>query len=200
MSVKRIKMSDLSEYEGREGLILQGCGGDPQEWVDGINKLLTERGCLIDNSKFSSDNCAVFDNNGLTCILFEFTDDVKMDMGKLAMWRLVTHSSMGGTWLTDFVDNRLGGFRPQSQTSQQKPDCALIGQDGNIFNLLGLAAKTLRENGMSDQAKEMTKRITDTAHSYGEALNIVGEYVNITSADDMDEDIDESEGMEMCYE
>lgn len=85
MSVKRIDIKDLLQYEGREGLILQGCGGDPQEWVDGINKLLTERGCLCENSKFSSDNCAVFDKDGLTCILFEFTDDMKIDMGKLAI-------------------------------------------------------------------------------------------------------------------
>jgi len=61
---------------------------------------------------------------------------------------------------------------------------------------MGIAARTLRENGLTEQSKEMTKRITDSAHSYEEALNIIGEYVNITSADDIDED----EGMEMCYE
>lgn len=196
MSVKRINIKDLLQYEGREGLILQGCGGDPQEWVDGINKLLTERGCLCDNSKFNADNCAVFNKDGLTCILFEFTDDLKIDMGKLAMWRLVTHSSMGGTWLTDFVDHQLGGFHAIQSSEPTKPDCALIGEDGNIFNLMGIAARTLRENGLYEQSKEMTKRITDSAHSYGEALNIIGEYVNITSADDIDED----EGMEMRYE
>lgn len=90
----------------------------------------------------------------------------------------------------------IGGFHAIQSSEPTKPDCALIGEDGNIFNLMGIAARTLRENGLYEQSKEMTKRITDSAQSYGEALNIIGEYVNITSADDMDED----EGMEMCYE
>lgn len=28
---------------GKEGLILQGCGGETQEWVDGINEMLTDK-------------------------------------------------------------------------------------------------------------------------------------------------------------
>lgn len=66
-----------------------------------------------------------------------------------------------------------------------KPDCPLIGQDGNIFNLMGIASLTLRQNGLPEQAKEMSKRIVDTAQSYDEALCIIGEYVNITSEDKM---------------
>lgn len=31
---------DLRHMTDEEGLILQGCGGDLQEWVDGINELL----------------------------------------------------------------------------------------------------------------------------------------------------------------
>lgn len=44
----------------------------------------------------------------------------------------------------------------------------------------------------------MTRRITDTAQSYDEALGIIGEYVNITSVDDYSEDMDA--GMEMRYD
>ena len=194
MAVKTIKMEELREYEGKNGLILQGCGGDPQEWIEGINNLFTERGLLLDGTRFKLEDCAVFKNGESTCILFPFAEEVKMSYGKLSMWRIATHESMGGTWLIDFVDQNLGGFNKQQKLS--KPDCHLIGQDGNIFNLMGIAARTLRENGLYAQSKEMTKRITDSAQSYDEALNIIGEYVNITSADDMDED----EGMEMCYE
>ena len=42
---------------------------------------------------------------------------------------------------------------------RQKPSCPLIGQNGNIFNLMGLASRTLRQNGMADEAKEMQNRI-----------------------------------------
>ena len=47
MSIKRINVKDLLDYEGKEGLILQGCGGDPQEWVDGINEMLTKQEILL---------------------------------------------------------------------------------------------------------------------------------------------------------
>ena len=61
----------------------------------------------------------------------------------------------------------------------KKPKCPLIGQDGNIFNLMGIASKTLKRNGMYDEAKEMCSRITSSG-SYYEALNVIGEYVEIT--------------------
>ena len=62
MSAKRINIKDLLDYEGKEGLILQGCGGDPQEWIDGINDLLTKQEILLDGTKFNADDCAVFSN------------------------------------------------------------------------------------------------------------------------------------------
>ena len=61
---------------------------------------------------------------------------------------------------------------------RNKPDCKLIGEDGNIFNLMARAIKTLRENDLSEEAKEMRERITSSG-SYDEALCIIGEYVKI---------------------
>ena len=61
---------------------------------------------------------------------------------------------------------------------RNKPDCKLIGEDGNIVNLMARAARTLRENDLSEEAKEMRERITSSG-SYDEALCIIGEYVNI---------------------
>ncbi len=76
-----------------------------------------------------------------------------------------------------------------NEKNKQKPDCPLIGENGNIFNLVGIAAKTLKKNGMSEQASEMTDKVFKSG-SYEEALGIIGEYVNITSVDDPDEGID----------
>ena len=182
MSIKKIDKNELRGYEGKEGLILQGCGG--------INDLFTKEGILLDGTKFSDDNCAVFENNGLTCLLYEFNDDTKVDIGKLAMWRIGTHSDLGGTWLSNYVENKLGGF---SLTGTKKPDCPLIGQNGNIFNLMGLAARTLRCNGLAEQAAEMTARI-HACGSYEEALCIIGEYVNIIGDEEAK---DMEEGMQM---
>ena len=181
MSINHIAAEDLRRMEGKEGLILQGCGGDLQEWLAGINEMLTDAGILKNGTKFQ--DISAFEYDGLTCLLYPF-EGVDLEIGKLAMWRLQTHESFGGTWLSDYVPNRLGGFigEPEPEPEPEKPDCALIGQDGNIFNLVGIAARTLREHGLSDQAVEMKDRVFASG-SYGEALCIIGEYVNITDTE-----------------
>ena len=42
MSIRTISTGQLRRMGDQEGLILQGCGGDPQEWVDGINEILAK--------------------------------------------------------------------------------------------------------------------------------------------------------------
>lgn len=73
----------------------------------------------------------------------------------------------------------------------EKTKCPLIGQNGNVFNLMGIASKTLKKNGMADEAKEMCSRVTSSG-SYDEALSIIDEYVEITSVDE-----EETEDFEM---
>ena len=185
MSIETIEASKLRTMSENEGLILQGCGGAPQEWLDGINDMLTEACVLQNGSKF--ENISVFHHEGCTCILFPF-EGVDLDVGKLAIWRLQTHEMFGGTWLSDYVPNRLGGFVTEEQSQEKiKPKCPLIGADGNIFNLMGIASNTLKHSGMADEAKEMCNRITSSG-SYDEALCILGEYVEICSEEDMEED------------
>ena len=180
--IHQIQPDDLRRMSDREGLILQGCGGDPQEWLDGINEMLTEAGILRNGSRF--EQASLFEHGGCTNLLFDF-EGVDLDIGKLAMWRLATHETFSGTWLSDYVPNRLGGFLQEAEPGAEKPPCPLIGQDGNIFNLVGIAARTLREAGLRDQAKELTSRIlSGECHSYGEALYLIGEYVTITDIND----------------
>lgn len=183
MSFKAMTVEEIRHLKNSEGLVLQGCGGSLTEWVDGINDLLTQSGILLEGSKFH--DCITFENEGVTCLLFPFSEDTKLDMGKLAIWRLTTYESLGGTWLSDYVPNQLGGFISENEIERGKPDCPLIGEDGNIFNLIGIAARTLRNNDMKAEAKEMSSRVM-SAGSYEDALQIIGEYVNITSSDDID--------------
>lgn len=175
MKITEIKVEDLCRMEGKEGLVLQGCGGDLAEWVEGINEIFTEEGILKNGSKF--EDVFTFRNGELTCLLYPF-GDVELEMGKLSMWRLQTRENFGGTWLSDYVENQLGGFRVEPE----KPDCALIGQDGNVFNLVVIARRTLKEYGRTEQASEMADRVFASG-SYSEALSIISEYVNIISAD-----------------
>ncbi len=188
--ITQISTDDLRKMKGSEGLIIQGCGGDLNQWADGINDLLAKAGILSDGKKFT--DISQFSYDGVTCLLFKFTDDLKpLDVGKLAIWRLQTYEAFGGTWLSDYVPNRLGGFITKpSGAERKKPDCELIGQDGNIYNLVGIAARTLNRNGMSDEAKEMSSRVFASG-DYNEALCIIGEYVNIVGSDEnFDEDFD----------
>lgn len=106
----------LRSMSGQEGLILQGCGGDLQEWLDGINDLFTEEGILLDGTRFK--DAAVFRHDGLTNLLFSF-DDVKVNGGRLAAWRVNTHEVFGGTWLSDYVPNYLEGFVNDQHTVQR---------------------------------------------------------------------------------
>ncbi|MGO5175153.1 hypothetical protein ACTQ2N_08110 [Ruminococcus sp. LCP21S3_E8] len=162
--------------------------------------MFKEGGILLDDTKFTDSY--VFDNDNLTCMLFPFDNNVHLNTSKLAMWRLQSYTAFAGTWLSDYVDNKLGGFiiDEQSKAEKFKPDCALIGQDGNIFNLLGIASRTLKQNGMAYESKEMCSRVTSSG-SYCEALNIIGEYVNITDgseqSDDIDEDFNEGQAMKL---
>ena len=162
---------DLRRMTDEEGLILQGCGGDLQEWVDGINELLTQEGILLNGSKF--ENAATFQHDGLTNLLFSF-EGVQLNVGKLALWRIQTHSQFGGTWLSDYVPNRLGGFIQEQKPV--KPKMELLGRDGNIFSIMGTASQLLQMAGMHDQNKEMIDRVT-SCRDYDQALHIISEYV-----------------------
>lgn len=134
-AIQRIQAGDLRGMSDREGLILQGCGGDPQEWLEGINEMLTDAGILRNGSRF--ERASLFEYDGHTNMLFDF-EGVDLDVGKLAMWRLTTYGTIGGTWLSDYVPNRLGGFLEKSELGVEKPSCPLIGQDGNILTLSAL--------------------------------------------------------------
>lgn len=76
------------------------------------------------------------------------------------------------------------------KNNHQKPNCPLIGADNNIFNLMSIASRTLKENGFYDEAKEMNDRINKEANSYDEALCILTEYVEPVSAYEESEDFE----------
>lgn len=108
MSIERMDIHTLREMRGtrKEGLVLQGCGGDLQEWQDGVNGMLADDGILLEGTRF--ERIYVFQHESRQNLLFLFDDAVKLDVGKLAIWRL-RNLNLEGMWLSDYVDNRLGG-------------------------------------------------------------------------------------------
>ena len=104
MKIKKITCSEVKELRNGkyEYLILQGCGGDLNDWVDGITKLFREQG-IIDDS-FSFDEVYTFENNNLTNLAFGLNSK-KINMGKLAPFRLIIREDFGAMWLSDYIDN-----------------------------------------------------------------------------------------------
>lgn len=60
----------------------------------------------------------------------------------------------------------------------KKPKAKLIGADGNVFNLIGIASRSLKRAGQNDKATEMLERVMNSG-SYDEALSIIMEYVEV---------------------
>ena len=148
--MRHITTDELRQMIGTEGLILQGCGGDPQEWLSGLNEILTQEGILLDGSTFKDTN--VFEHEGLTNILFSL-EDVKLDIGKLAIWRLASHDTFGGTWLSDYLPNRLG-------IENNEPD---IGQPP--AHSVDVTPATMEEAPVSEQSPVIQVYIENAAES-----------------------------------
>lgn len=108
-----VTTDDLRRMWKDEGIIFPGCGGDLNEWIDGVNEILTEEGILLNGTKFSE--VSVFKHDNLTNLLFHFTGDVELSIGRLAIWRIATNEHFGAKWLSDYVDNYLGGFEGQEE-------------------------------------------------------------------------------------
>ena len=60
----------------------------------------------------------------------------------------------------------------------EKPECKLIGEDGNAFNIIGRVSKTLEKSGKPDVAKEFQEKAFNCG-SYTELLSLVSDYVEI---------------------
>lgn len=56
-----------------------------------------------------------------------------------------------------------------------------------IPEILGFVSKTLKENNMFDESKEMIERAT-LSYSYDEALDIIGEYVELVKEREEEEE------------
>ncbi len=96
--------------------------------------------------------------------------DIRVDDGTLAVHFWQDHDFELKRDVSDMTEFNKLLNRPK------KPKMQLIGQDGNIFAIMGRASRLLKDIGQRDKAKEMCDRVT-ASQSYSEALNIVSEYV-----------------------
>jgi hypothetical protein len=74
--------------------------------------------------------------------------------------------------------------------NKPRPKVQLVGQDGNVFNLLGICVRTLKRAGQYEEAKELRKRVLECG-SYDMALSIMLEYVEESGEDSEKEEDDD---------
>jgi hypothetical protein len=60
----------------------------------------------------------------------------------------------------------------------RKPACKLVGEDGNVFNVIGRVKRALKDAGQPDRAREFVQRAFG-AQSYDEVLGLCHEYVDV---------------------
>ena len=60
-----------------------------------------------------------------------------------------------------------------------KPVAKVIGENGNVFNLLAICSTALKRAKQKQLAEEMTNKVLNSK-SYDEALCIMGEYCELT--------------------
>ena len=59
-----------------------------------------------------------------------------------------------------------------------KPRVKLVGENGNVFNLMSICSRALKDVGMKDESKEMSSKIFKCG-SYHEALSIMMDYCDV---------------------
>ena len=154
---------------------------DMVKWLKEKSEISNPLPVHIIKGKVMNENCKLTGSNAyrndLTLIAIK-TENIK-NIGAMAIARF----EVDGKWFDDVVDNNL-----DREKSKVKPKCALIGEDGNIFNLMGIASQTLKRNGMEKEATEMRNRIRNGAKSYDDALMILQDYVEITSKEELEEE------------
>ena len=64
--IQKISAEDLKKMQDREGLVLQGCGGDLREWEDGIHQMLAEEKILQNGAHFKEIYAF---GSGRTCVM-----------------------------------------------------------------------------------------------------------------------------------
>lgn len=168
MEIKNLNNKELYNIsKEKEGIVFQGCGGDLEEWIEGITGLFRDNEIIKEDYKFNE--IYTFSNNDCTNLLFML--DKNVNVNKLAIFRL-SLTAFGAKWLSDYVVNN-------NITADEfiKPKAEIIGADGNIFNIMGIASKSLKRSGLHEGSEEMIKRITNSK-SYDDALCIVQDYID----------------------
>lgn len=64
------------------------------------------------------------------------------------------------------------------KTEIEKPEAKVIGEDSNVFNLIGICRRALIRSGQKEKAEQMAKEVM-ASESYHHALKIMSKYCEL---------------------
>lgn len=104
VAVKQISFNDFKKaHKSDEGIVLLGTGGDIAEWVNGVNQTLNDEGIAKGTPKdLWSAIYVLTTSGGRTDTALVFAKGDKINIGKMAMWRLKFGDC---SWISDYFDN-----------------------------------------------------------------------------------------------
>jgi len=101
LQVKEINFNDIDP--NKEGIVLLGAGGDLREWINGVTDMLNKEGMVQGSpNDLWAGAYALTTQGGRTDLVLPFKPGSKINIGKLAMWRLRFGDC---SWISDYVEN-----------------------------------------------------------------------------------------------
>jgi hypothetical protein len=91
----------LTKFSGDEGLVFLGCGGNIQDWIDGIQDIMKEENIIVNTDCFI-DTFTLKTTGGRVDLVMVFSPHGRIDIGRLAIWRIQFGDC---SWISDYVTN-----------------------------------------------------------------------------------------------
>lgn len=103
MNIKKRTFEDLMDLN-TEGLVLLGCGGDLNEWINGVTEILVEEKIIKSTNPLDTFDKPFYvrTTGGRTDLVLPFKKRAKINISKLAMWRLRFGDA---SWISDYKHN-----------------------------------------------------------------------------------------------
>lgn len=117
---------------------------------------------------------------GRNDVFFEVDSD-NQNFSKFCLSRL----QYGIRWFDDVMNSDKKLYKKdilkkylKEDSEEAKPECKLVGTDGNVFAIIGNVSKTLKRAGLRDKAEEFSKKAM-SQKSYEDVLALVHNYVSV---------------------
>lgn len=212
--MKRVKEESfynlLESHKEKEGIVIMGCGGEIEDWPPQIVQWLNDDKVIdekdgkviqcVQRPEDDPDYIASFEDlfedvflmttsEGRYDLFFVFSEDTKLNIGRLAIVRLMMQDM---SWWSDYVVNykndHTKSVKPvqikqdnddnESEEEWEKPVVPLVGEDSNAGAIIGRVTKALRKAGAP---KKVIDEYREKAMSgdYNNLLNVTMEYIEL---------------------